>query len=522
MFRAWPRDGVVASCVCLLLTAAAISATAQDKPPSDAESGNEVTGDTPRSALSRFFELSRRGDYTEAAKFLEMPQDMDEARGPELAKRLKLVLDHYTWFDMTKISASPGGTTSDGLSAGVDEIARLPIQDSLTAPVRMVRRGNTEIHWLFSRVTVQRVDGWYHGLPNRFWLDWLPEPLLLMGPEGLLWGQWVGLPLFLALAWVIGVGLSRGSQRLLAPFVKRTSASWDNALVARIAGPLTVAFGVCAAYALLPLLGLYPPAQHFVTRSLHAVLIGTVFWALARSVDVAGTIFAQSQWGYGVPATRAMLLFGSRIAKVFVAAFAIVALFSELGYPVTSLLAGLGVGGIAVALSAQKSLENLIGAFAIAIDQPFREGDFVRVDNMTGTVELIGMRSTRIRTLDRTLVSIPNGKLADMRLETFAARDRIRLAFTFGLTLKATERQVRTVLDQFDTLLKTHEKIWPEGRSVRFTELRESALIFEASCWFATANADEFSLIKQDILLGLLKIVEECGAAFALPTRALL
>jgi MscS family membrane protein len=215
------------------------------------------------------------------------------------------------------------------------------------------------------------------------------------------------------------------------------------------------------------------------------------------------------------------LVFASRFGKTVVAAFALIALFSELGYPVTTLLAGLGVGGIAVALSAQKSLENLIGAFAIAMDQPFREGDFIRVDGMLGTVELIGMRSTRIRTVDRTLVSIPNGKLSEMRIETFAARDRVRMGFTFGLTYTTTEAQLRGVINDFNELLSKSPKIWPDGRSVRFVGLGDSSLNIEAGCLFGTSDFDEFAKLREDVLLGLMKIVEQHGAAFAMPTRTI-
>ena len=503
---------------CLLLTAARVWAQPEAQPP-DADNAAEALTETPRAALTRFFELARRGDYPEAAKFLELPSELDAARGPELAKRLKLVLDHHKWLDLSKVSAAASGNLNDGLSSAVEEIARVPLGRSLTWPVRLVHRPNAEARWLFSRNTVLRVDEWYNQLPNRFWLDALPEPLLLMGPYDVLWGQWAGLPLFLLVVWFAGVSLSRLCRALLRPIVRRTSASWDDALLERIASPLAMAFGLLTAQLLLPMLGLYPPAWGFAERSLRALLFATFFWGLARSVDVAGPLLSGSQWGRGAPATRAMLLFSSRVAKTVVAALALVALFSELGYPVTSLLAGLGVGGIAVALSAQKSLENLIGAFAIAVDQPFREGDFVRVDNMTGTVELIGMRSTRIRTLDRTLVSIPNGKPADMRIETFAARDRIRLGFNSGLTYATTASQLQAVVQGFEKLLRAHPKIWPEGCSVRFRELGESALLIEAGCWFATADFDEFMLIRQEVLLGLMKLVEDSGATFALPTR---
>jgi MscS family membrane protein len=486
----------------------------------DTDEVSDVPEDTPRSTLTRFFELSRSGHYVEASKYLELPDDTDPKRAAQLAERLKLVLDHYAWIDFSQISAAVSGASNDGLSSGVDEIARLPISSGLTAPVRLVRRGPSGARWQFSRVTVQRIDAWYEGMPHRWLLELAPEPLLRMGPYNLLWAQWCALPIFLILVWSGGVALNRGARRIMRPLAKRAKRNWEEPLLRNLSAPITFVFALLVAYLLVPLLGLYAPAQSFAHRAIRALFIATFFWALARSVDVAGQLFARSQWGRGAPTTRAMLLFGSRVGKAVVAALALLALFSELGYPVTSLLAGLGVGGIAVALSAQKSLENLIGAFAIAIDQPFREGDFVKVDNMMGTVELIGMRSTRFRTLDRTLVSIPNGKLADMRIETFAPRDRIRMFFTFGLTYDTTEKQLREVLTGFEKLLKDHPKLWPEGFSVRFAGLTDAGLQVEAGCWFNT-DWDSFTLIRQDVLLGLMAIMEKAGARFAFPMRTI-
>gem|GEM_PF-269605 len=508
----------------LLLTAAPhVHAQTPETPPETQaeEDAVETLIATPRAALTRFFELSRRGDYEAAAKLFDMPSDIESARAPELAKRLRLTLDQLRWIDMNKVSAAANGTTGDGLPASVDEIARLPIDRSLTAPVRLVRRGGADGRWLFSKLTVERIDDFYQHLPNRLLLDLMPEPLLRMGPKSTLYGQWVAIPGYLFLITIAGIALSRLSRRLVQPLVRRTSGQWDDALVERISSPLSIAFAVGFGYLLLPLLGLYAPAHTFALRALRAVFIANFFWGLARSVDVTEQLLARAQWGHSSASTRATLVFASRFGKMVVAAFALIALFSELGYPVTTLLAGLGVGGIAVALSAQKSLENLIGAFTIAVDQPFREGDFVRVDGVLGTVEMIGMRSTRIRSLDRTMITIPNGKLSEMRIETFAARDRVRMNFTFGLTYATSESQMRAIITEFDELLAQSPKIWPDGRAVRFTTLGESALVIEAGCFFNTADFDEYTKLRQDILLGLMKIVEQNDATFAMPTRTL-
>ncbi|HYG67965.1 MAG TPA: mechanosensitive ion channel domain-containing protein, partial [Anaeromyxobacteraceae bacterium] len=158
------------------------------------------------------------------------------------------------------------------------------------------------------------------------------------------------------------------------------------------------------------------------------------------------------------------------------------------------------------------------GAFAIGIDQPFREGDFVKVEDVTGTVERIGMRSTRIRTLDRTVVTIPNGKLADTKAETFAVRDRMRLLANLGLAYDTTVEQMRAVLRELEAALRAHPKIWPDAVSVRFTEFKDSTLNVEVVAWFVTQDWSEFTLIRQEMLLRFMEIVERAGVEFAFPT----
>jgi MscS family membrane protein len=226
-------------------------------------------------------------------------------------------------------------------------------------------------------------------------------------------------------------------------------------------------------------------------------------------------------WTKDRPATRSLLPLIARVSKIFLLAVAFVALLSELGYPVASLVAGLGIGGLAVALGAQKTLENLFGAFSLGADQPFCEGDFVRIDDLVGTVEYIGLRSTRVRTLDRTLVSIPNGKLADMRLESFAMRDRLRLACTIGLVYGTSAAQVRAVLAGLEGVLRQHPKIWPDTVIVRFTAFAESSLNLEVMAWFQTVDWAEFLVIREETLLGFMEVVEHEGTSFAFPTRTI-
>ena len=347
----------------------------------------------------------------------------------------------------------------------------------------------------------------------------LPPVLFRPGPLGLLNWQWLALPLLLALAWVLGLAASRLTRALLGRAASRTSTPWDDAVLARMGKPLTFGWGIAASYALLVPLELNPHAEDTFHRWLKAAALVVFFWALARSVDVGGQVLLDSSWIKQRPGTRSLFQLGTKIAQIFLLVLGVVALLSELGYPVASLVAGLGIGGLAVALAAQKTLENLFGALAIGADQPFREGDFINVEGLQGTVESIGLRSTRLRTLDRTIITIPNGKLAELRLENYAVRDRLRFGCVLGLTYSTTEQQLRNVLTGVEATLRAHPQLWPDGVTVRFKEIGQNGLNIDVGAWFATSNWDEFMVIREEILLGLLRVIEQAGTALAYNTR---
>jgi len=202
-----------------------------------------------------------------------------------------------------------------------------------------------------------------------------------------------------------------------------------------------------------------------------------------------------------------------------VAAFAFVAVLAELGYPVTSIITGLGIGGVALALAAQKTVENLFGAFSLAIDQPFREGDVIQVDGVSGTVETIGLRSTRIRTPDQTLISIPNGKLAEMRVETISARRQIRFYCLLGLAHSSSRHMTQTLKSIENVLCNAPETV-KDGLSVRFIGLTDSAMNVEVAVMIATGDFAKFSEIRQNLLLQIVEAVEQAEGALAHPTHS--
>lgn len=348
----------------------------------------------------------------------------------------------------------------------------------------------------------------------------LPSALSRSGPFGLFWWQWLALVVVLIAGWLLGSLASRLCRALLRRGVSRTKTEADDALLERIAGPLTLGWTAGASYVLLPWVGLHDGAASAATRTFRILAVVALFWAFERSIEVGRRSMAASTWVSERPGTRSLLQLGARAGNVIVFALGVVVVLSELGYPVASLVAGLGIGGLAVALAAQKTLENLFGAFAIATDQPFREGDFVRVDDLLGTVEAIGLRSTKLRTLERTLVSIPNGKLAEMRLETFAVRDRLRFAIIIGLAHGTTPPQVRAIVSGLERVLRENPKCWPDGVPVSFVGITDSALNIEVGTWLQTTNWDEFVRMRAEILLAFLEVIKREGASLATPARS--
>jgi MscS family membrane protein len=398
-------------------------------------------------------------------------------------------------------------------------VGTIPSADGGRQPVRLTRGDAPGSGWRFSRATVASIEGWYEGLADRWIIEHLPAALLRPGPFELLWWQWLAVPALLAVSLLIGLTASRVARAILARFAGRTRTRWDDAVVRRLGGPLTALLTIVAIALLLPVLALYQPAEAASFRLVRAGFLLVFFWALWRLVDVGRDVLTATPWARHAPSSRSLVPLGARVAKVVVVGISVIAILSLLGYPVASLVAGLGLGGLALALAAQKTVENLFGAFSIGVDEPFREGDFVKIEEFVGTVEAIGLRSTRFRTLDRTVVTIPNGRLAEMRLESFTARDRLRLATVIGLVYETSAAQMREVLAGFEQVLRAQPRIWPDAMVVRFREFAASSLDIEVMAWFQTSDWSEFQLIRQEVLMQFMEVVARAGTSIAFPTR---
>ena len=353
----------------------------------------------------------------------------------------------------------------------------------------------------------------YAGPDDRWISGLLPEALRRQGPFGLFWWQWLALPALTLVAFVLGRLLGRVSQAALRVLVQRTNTMWADRLLLAVAPPLSVVWSVLAANALLPAIVLKPSVHGAVRSLLAAGLILAIVWVLWRSVSVVRELLLTRPAVASHSSARSLLSLGVVLTRALIVMIGILAVAAAFGYPLSTALTGLGIGGIAVALGAQKTLENLFGSLSIAIDQPFRMDDLVTVDGVTGTVERLGFRSTRIRTADRTLVTIPNGKLADMRIETLAARDRRRFALILSLVQTSTRAQTTQVIEGVKRVLRSHPRVWPDRIIVSLAGM--GAYDIEIMVWFETADEMEFRGFRDEVLFAFMEVVQEAGTRVA-------
>jgi len=240
---------------------------------------------------------------------------------------------------------------------------------------------------------------------------------------------------------------------------------------------------------------------------------------LIQLIGISSTLYARRLIARQMQGKIAMWALFGRLLKAAVVIAAALMLLHAAGANLTAVLTGLGVGGIAVALGAQKTLENLFGGMMIISDEPMRVGDFCRLGDQMGTVEDIGLRSTRIRTPSRTVVAIPNGQLAVMNIENYSLRDKFWLSHVIGLCYETTADQLRYVLAEVRTMLREHSKVDPEDARIRFVGFGSSSLNLEIFAYVKAAGMADFLSIQEELLLRIMDIVTKSGTGIAFPSQ---
>jgi MscS family membrane protein len=495
----------------------------KEESPAAEPSQEADTPQTPRGAVRAYLEAARAGDYERAARYLDVPRGQD---GPALARELHVVLDRTLWVDFDLLSAAPEGDQDDGLPAGRDRLGEIPSEHG-SVPVLLTRApapgaepGAPPI-WRFARSTLARVPALYEQYGYGRLGELLPGfffELRLLDVQ--LW-QWIGLMVLVVAAGFLSWALAALGFLALRPAL-RSGGELARGLAEVAGGPLRLLLAVLLFSAGRHLLGLAVPVNVALAALESALVVVAVTWILLRAVDVLGSVVEHRLRRQQQQTALTLVPPGRKAVKVFVIAVAVLATLDSFGFDVTAVLAGLGIGGIAVALAAQKTVENLFGGVTLYADRPVAVGDFCRFGdgaNDIGTVEEIGLRSTRVRTLGRTVVTLPNAEFANRGLENFTARDRIFYHPILGLRYETTPEQLRFILVRIRELLYAHPKVNPEPARVRFINFGAYSLDLEVFAYVDVTDYSEFLGVAEDLNLRIMDIVAEAGSGFAFPSQ---
>lgn len=495
------------------LPTAAASAPAAEQRPRD-----PYARETPRRAIAAFVGAVHRGNMAVAARYLQLAP-AQRGNADDLAQDLVEVVDRYFLLPLTAISDEPDGTLNDGLPADRERVGPLRIagEDEYIELVRVQDPAAGPV-WLVAAPTVARIPQW-HAAMGRTWAERLLPAAFssyeLFGvslAQAILWLASLLLPLVL-LPLLLEAGFRLARRLVRNPQRSEFLAAWHQ----QTRWPAVAVLVLVVHLVAVPAFGSSLTFRSAYSRGVLGVLLVALAWAALRVGILAFSRAETRLLVRGRSGPRSVMLLGERLYKVVVWVFALVAVLAVAGVDITTALAGLGIVGIAVALGAQKTVENILGGILLLGDEAIAVGDFCTVAGRTGWVEDITLRSVRIRTLEQTLLSIPAGVLAQANIENFATRGRCLAQNTLRVAYGASSQQVRAITEALGKLLAQHPRVDPAGARVRLVDLGPRGYELELFAWFRTADWVEFLALREEVLLQAAAIVEAQGAAFSAP-----
>jgi len=311
--------------------------------------------------------------------------------------------------------------------------------------------------------------------------------------------------------------------KVLISFLKKiaskTKTKYDYRVVVNLEKPLKFTFLTIGFYILVSLLYLN---NKVVNLTLVSMAIFSFFWIVIAILEGLQGMIYQTLAQVSKELSSELARFIIRIIKIVIWVMAISSILSIWGVNVTALIASLGIGGLAFALAAKDAAANLFGSIAIMVDNSIKVGDWVKVDNIEGIVEDIGMRTTKIRTFYKSLVAIPNSIVANSHIENFSRRDIRRIKASIGVTYDTSVGQIQNIIKDIKNMLKSHNGISQEDiMLVNFNNFGDSAQEILVYTFTNTANWQEYLDIKEDIYYKIKEIVSKYGSSFAFPSESI-
>jgi MscS family membrane protein len=487
-------------------------------PPS--KTSDQLGRDTPYGSVYGFLQAAQGGDYSIAAQYLQMSAAHRQSDGDALAMKLYVAMNQ-AFSGNLRPSRLPEGTLQEDVPPGRQRLGTMSAGD-VEAELELVRVTDPTVGriWLISSDTLARVPELYEQVEGRQVETKLPRWMVKH--------QWGGMPLWQWLALLLLIPVATAAAWLLLVVAQVPVRWWarrhgdvEQVHWRSVSAPAWLLAGALIHRILASFLGIALLPRHYYNQVIAVAVIVGAFWILWRVIRWFLQRVRNRALAHGHSGTGSLMLLGERIIKAVVFVMGLFLVLSVLGFNMSTALAGVGIGTLAVGFGAQQTIANLFGGVSVLGDEVIRVGDVCKFGDRTGTVEDIGLRSTRVRTEERTLLAIPNGTVATINVENLSRRDKLLFKTVLGLHLDTTADQLRHVLTEIRGVLSGHDKIEKNTIRVRLTELTASAINVELVSYVLTRDFDEFAAVREELLLRIMTFVEDSGTNLASPSQTL-
>jgi MscS family membrane protein len=481
--------------------------------------------DNPRGCLLGFIRTAQEENYPLAVQYFQPLAARrhaveSEEDDEELAAQLLAILNQKFSGPLDFVSRDPLGRLDDGLPENEEKISSgLGPEDSF--PILLVRQEDEHGRklWYFSRSTLATIPRVYDSLTFPMIEKKLPQYLVEHRLLAMPYWQWLAILIFIPVAFIIARSATKALE-LLTRYWRRTrhlSALPVEPLTH--VGPLTFVIALLIHYVLVSYIGTSLFYRIYYRRAIGIFLAFAFYWLLTRITRSISTRIGASLSSRGLLAERSIVALIRRFVEVSIFILVTLVVLHSLGFNVSAALAGVGIGTLALGLGAQKTFENMFGGVSILFDKVVLIGDTCKVNNQSGVVEDIGLRSTRLRTSERTVLSIPNGTMATAVIENLRFRDKFLCQQVIRLRYDLSPDHVRFVLEEIRQLLLENTKVEDSTSRVRFLRFSDYALEVEIFCYILESEYGAYLASQEALLLSIMDALEKAGAVIALPTQ---
>lgn len=476
--------------------------------------------DTPRHTVQGFISALGENDYLLASNYLNLSKSDNPTT---VVRQFKQALDAGGRFQPDlQISNTPEGNLTDQLPPSQENVGVINIgEKSVSLLLERVVSKENEQYWQFSSETLSSIPEVIENseptLVSRYTVDSLEGKKLF----GYQLADLVAALSMIVSSFVltyIAVWLLYHLLRMVYPRVRGVPLPLPDKVIL----PLSVVIMALILSEVMVYAGVSVTLREPVNRFTDIASWLALTWLLLRVIDAIFTRAVNLSYKKNYTERVSILGLMRKVVKALLLIFAVIVIFGNLGFDLTTGIAALGVGGLALALGAQKTIENLVGSVVVVADSPVRIGDYCKFGTYEGTVIDIGIRSSRVRTLTRTVVTVPNGDFSSMQIENFTSRDMFRFFHQLYLKRTADIDVVFKMVTDLDNFLKEHEMTNQEWNQVNISELRQDCYVIQLQAYLNANNVVDFYDKQNVLFVEVLNQVAKYKVEHALPTQQLI